>query len=101
MKLNVQYPDLKRDKLSDAMTRINLNSHSIKAIDSQSLLPNQGVIIQLGDGLKDFNIEYTKSYDKKLENSVVNELKRMARSGIKVPTDRSKKQIIKKFSIRK
>lgn len=101
MKLNVQYPDLKRDKLSDAMTRINLNSHSIKAIDSQPLLPNQGVIIQLGDGLKDFNIEYTKSYDKKLENSVVNELKRMARSGIKVPTDRSKKQIIKKFSIRK
>lgn len=100
-KLNVQYPELKKNKISDTVSKISLDAKSIVAKDSQSLLPNQGIVIQLGDGLKDFNIEYTKSYDKSMENSIVNELKAFARSGVKVSANRSKKQIIKKFSIRK
>ncbi|NHB69804.1 hypothetical protein [Perlabentimonas gracilis] len=101
MKLNVLYPDLKRDKVSDSLTKINLDAKSIREKDSQPLLPNQGIVIQLGDGLNDFNIEHTKGFDSSLENSVVNELKILARSRIKTSTGRSKKQIIKRFSTRK
>jgi len=101
LKLNVLYPDLKKNKISDALAKISLDAKTIKEKDSQSLFPNQGVVIQLGDGLKDFNIEHTKDFDRYLENSVVNEIKLLARSKIKISTDRSEKRIIKKFSFRK
>lgn len=101
MKLQVQYPSIKKDKISDTVHKISLDAKSITSKDLQTSLPNQGIVIQLGDGLKDFNIEYTKSFDIKMENSVINDLKASARSKIKVSDNKSEKQIIKKFSIRK
>lgn len=96
LKINIEYPSLTKTDVSKTFAKIKLNANSVLKNDSQSALPNQGIIFELGDGFTDFEIAYTKSFDVKLENSIQKELKNLARASSKVG-----KKEFQKFSLKR
>ncbi len=84
LKVNVEYPKLNMSKENRFKESLKISSENLNKMKEQKLMPNQGMVFDLGDGFEDFNIEMiTENSPKKgqsIEDQIKKEVQKIAKS---------------------
>ena len=97
LKVNVEYPSLNLSKEGRFSESLKISSTNFKKLKEQKVLPNQGLVFNLGNGFEDFNIEMVSENVPKKGNSIEDQMKVEAQKFTKVRKVKSKSTIQKKY----
>jgi hypothetical protein len=80
LKIDVKYPSLAASKESRFTESLSLSSQNIATLKDQSLMPNQGLVFNLGKGFTEFQLEMVQENSPKKGLNINDQTKKEAKS---------------------
>ncbi len=97
VKVNVEYPSLNMSKESRFKKSLEISSHNLSKMKEQKILPNQGLVFNLGDGFEDFNIQMITENTPKNGHSIKDQIKVKTKKLAKIRKAKPKKDLQIKY----